>query len=42
MVDPQEIKYIHPLIKTDGLVGGVYVASDGSIDPSGNQKRLCD
>ena len=40
MVDTQEIKYLHPLINTDGLLGGVYVGSDGSIDPTGNQKPL--
>ena len=37
MVDPQEIKYIHPLINTDGIVGGVYVPTDGSIDPTGKK-----
>ena len=35
IVDPQEIKYLHPLINTDGIVGGVYVPTDGSIDPTG-------
>ena len=35
IVDPQEIKYIHPLLNTDGIVGGVYVPTDGSIDPTG-------
>ena len=35
MVDPQEIKHLHPLINTDGLVGGIYQGSDGSIDPTG-------
>lgn len=36
MVDAKDIKYIHPLIKTDELLGGLYVASDGSVDPSGS------
>ncbi len=40
IVDPQEIKYLHPLINTDGLAGGIYVPSDGSIDPTGNQGLL--
>ena len=38
MVDPEEIKKIHPLINTDGLVGGIYQGSDGSIDPTGNKE----
>jgi glycine/D-amino acid oxidase-like deaminating enzyme len=36
IVDPQEIKYLHPLIKTEGLVGGIYSLTDGSVDPTGN------
>lgn len=35
IVDPQEIKYLHPLINTEPLAGGVYVPSDGCVDPSG-------
>lgn len=36
MVASDEIKYLHPLIKTDGLVGGIYSPSEGSVDPNGN------
>ena len=42
MVDPEEIKQLHPLINTDGLVGGIYQGSDGSIDPTGKYTRLKD
>ena len=40
MVDPQEIKHLHPLINTDGLVGGIYQRSDGSIDPTGKIHKI--
>ncbi len=35
IVDPGEIKDLHPMINTKNLVGGLYAESDGSIDPTG-------
>lgn len=34
MVTPSEISSLHPLMNTDGLVGGVYSPQDGSLDPA--------
>ena len=35
MVSPNEIKEIHPLLKTEEILGGLYVPADGSVDPTG-------
>lgn len=34
IVDPDEIRELHPLAQTDGLVGGIYEPFDGHVDPS--------
>lgn len=34
IVDPEEIRALHPLAQTDGLIGGIYEPFDGHVDPS--------
>jgi sarcosine dehydrogenase len=34
IVDPKQIKEIHPLLDVNDLTGGLYVPGDGTIDPS--------
>ena len=35
MVGLDEIQEIHPLLNLDGIVGGMYCDTDGSVDPTG-------
>ncbi|RLB91535.1 MAG: dimethylglycine dehydrogenase [Deltaproteobacteria bacterium] len=34
LVTPEDIKKIYPLIKTDGIVGGLFHPQDGHVDPA--------
>ncbi len=34
-VGPDEMKAMHPLMHTDGLIGGLYWPDDGDVDPNG-------
>jgi len=34
MISPEEIRTLHPLAQTDGLIGGIYEPLDGHVDPS--------
>lgn len=34
MIGPEEIKKLHPLVNTDGIVAGIHTTGDGHIDPS--------
>ena len=35
MVDVEEIQRLHPFLDTKDILGGIYTADDGSIDPTG-------
>ena len=34
MIGPERIKELHPLINTEGLLGGLYHPDDGDVDPN--------
>jgi dimethylglycine dehydrogenase len=34
-VSPEEMKAMHPLMHTEGLIGGLYWPDDGDVDPNG-------
>ena len=34
MIDPEEMKELHPLIDISGIQAGVYTPNDGDIDPT--------
>jgi len=34
-VSPEQIQAMHPLINTEGIVGGLYWPDDGDVDPNG-------
>ena len=34
-VTPDEITQLHPMMKVEGLTGGLYLPDDGDVDPSG-------
>jgi dimethylglycine dehydrogenase len=34
-ITPDEIKTLHPMINTDGFMGGLYWPDDGDVDPNG-------
>ena len=34
-ITPQQMQEMHPLINTEGIVGGLYWPDDGDVDPSG-------
>ena len=34
LLDPDEIAQVFPLMKTDGLIGGLYEPTDGYVDPA--------
>ncbi len=34
-VTPQQIGELHPMMNTDGLIGGLYWPDDGDVDPNG-------
>jgi dimethylglycine dehydrogenase len=34
-VTPERMKEMHPLMNTDGLIGGLYWPDDGDVDPNG-------
>ncbi len=34
-ITPQQMKEMHPLMNTDGLIGGLYWPDDGDVDPNG-------
>ena len=38
LVTPSEAKSVYPMLNTDGIVGGMYSKTDGSIDPTG---KIC-
>lgn len=40
MVGPEEIKKLHPLINTDGILGALWHPDDGDVDPSGMTQAL--
>ncbi len=35
LISPEEIREVHPLLKTDGILMGAYTTGDGHTDPSG-------
>ncbi|MBW2618984.1 MAG: FAD-dependent oxidoreductase, partial [Deltaproteobacteria bacterium] len=35
VIGPQEIKRLHPLVNTDGLLGALWHPDDGDVDPNG-------
>ena len=35
MVTAQDCARLHPLLRTDDILGAVYSESDGSVDPAG-------
>ncbi len=34
-ITPQQMKEMHPLMNTDGIIGGLYWPDDGDVDPNG-------
>jgi dimethylglycine dehydrogenase len=34
-ITPEKIQAMHPLINTDGIIGGLYWPDDGDVDPNG-------
>jgi len=34
LIGPEEVKRLHPLVNTDGIVGAIHAYGDGHIDPS--------
>ncbi|MFI4989204.1 MAG: NAD(P)/FAD-dependent oxidoreductase, partial [Alphaproteobacteria bacterium] len=40
LLDPGEIKALHPLIETDGILGAVWNPEDGHLDPSSVTQAL--
>lgn len=40
VISPERIKELHPLINTDGILGGLYHPYDGDVDPNGMTQAL--